>query len=95
MGRVVQFNGERLTLGKGNADLVEHLLAMADAVEEGVFGECQLVSVITLDGEGVVRHANRATRHFMQTEYIGILELAKHQVLNDIHPEWPEADEIA
>ena len=93
MANVVSFTGERLVPGISNADLAAHLHSMADEVLRGCFGDCQLVSVITLDDKGWVRHANRSTRHFISTEYIGILEVAKHQVLNDIHPEYLDEPE--
>lgn len=90
MSNVVSFTGERLTPGQGNAELVEHLRDLATAVEDGTYGPCQMAAAILLDGTGQVRQFNRTTRHFMQTEYLGILDVAKHQVLNDIHPAEPE-----
>jgi hypothetical protein len=94
MGEVVDWRGMRRPPGKDNADLVEHLREAADSLEAGDYGKVQLVSVVILDGSGKVRHFNRTTRHILSTEYLGILQVAQHQVLNDIHPEdWDEHEE--
>ena len=95
MTNVVSFTGERLTPVEGNAGLAEHLRWLAGAIEEGIYGECQLASVVLLDGNAKVRVLNRSARHFLQSEYLGILDIAKHQVLTDSFPEEPEGGAVA
>lgn len=94
MSNVVPFTGERLTPSDtGNADLALHLRSLAQEIEDGDHGEAMLASVIIYGGDGCIRQYHRTSRHFTCAEYLGLLEVAKHQILTDSHPPAPgEAD---
>jgi hypothetical protein len=87
MGEVVGFDNERVPPGRDNADLVEHLRELAQGIEDGKHGQCHLAAVIVMDEDCVVRLYNRTSRHVVTTEFLGIFEVVKHHILNDIHPE--------
>lgn len=91
MSNVVSFTGERITPSDlGNADLALHLRCLAQEIEDGTHGDAMLASVIIYGGDGQLRQYHRTSRHFTNAEYLGLLDIAKHQILNDIHPSAPE-----
>jgi len=83
MGKVVNFTGERELPKQDNAGLAQYLREMADAIEKGEYGDLSLSTLVLVDNNGKVRQYHQMTRHYTNTEAIGVYAICQNQIITN------------